>query len=82
MMHSSSQQPDYLAAGKPFWCSMGTFPQDAQKGRPARPQPMKALEAQPLGYVEDAFEARTPLAGFFSILLVGRRCGGNELERR
>ncbi|MEY4705504.1 MAG: hypothetical protein RL042_1709 [Nitrospirota bacterium] len=30
---------------------------------------MKALEAQPLGYVEDAFEVRTPLAGFLSILL-------------
>jgi hypothetical protein len=29
---------------------------------------MKAPEAQPLGYVEDAFEARTPLADFFSIL--------------
>ena len=29
---------------------------------------MKAPEAYPLGYVEDAFEARTPLAGFFSIL--------------
>ena len=26
-------------------------------------------EAYPLGYVEDAFEARTTLAGFFSILL-------------
>ena len=33
---------------------------------------MKAPEAYPLGYVEDAFEARTKLAGFFSILL----CGG------
>jgi hypothetical protein len=25
-------------------------------------------EAKPLGYVEDAFDARTPLADFFSIL--------------
>ena len=33
------------------------------------PQPMKVPEAEPLGYVEDTFEARTPLAGFFSILL-------------
>jgi hypothetical protein len=29
---------------------------------------MKAPEAYPLGYVEDAFTVRTPLAGFFSIL--------------
>ena len=43
--------------------------QDAQKGRPARPQPPNAPEAYPLGYVEDAFKARTKLAGFLSILL-------------
>jgi hypothetical protein len=43
--------------------------QDAQKARPARPQPKKAPEAYPLGYVEEAFEARTPLADIFSILL-------------
>ena len=30
---------------------------------------MKAPEALPLGYVEDAFEGRTPLADFFSTLL-------------
>jgi hypothetical protein len=29
---------------------------------------MKAPEASPLGYIEDAFEARTKLAGFFSTL--------------
>jgi hypothetical protein len=29
---------------------------------------MNAPEAYPQGYVEDAFEARTKLAGFFSIL--------------
>ena len=29
---------------------------------------MKAPEGWPLGYVEDAFEGRTPLAGFFNIL--------------
>jgi hypothetical protein len=29
---------------------------------------MKTPEAYPLGYVEDAFKARTLLAGFFSIL--------------
>jgi len=28
----------------------------------------KAPEAYPQGYVEDAFEGRTTLAGFFSIL--------------
>ena len=31
---------------------------------------MKAPEALPLGYIEDAFEARTKLVDFFSILLV------------
>jgi hypothetical protein len=31
---------------------------------------MEAPEAYPQGYVEDAFEARTKLAGFFSIPLV------------
>ena len=43
--------------------------QDAQNVRPARPQPKKAPEAYPLGYVEDAFEARTKLAGVFSVRL-------------
>ena len=33
---------------------------------------MRAPEAWPLGYVEDAFEARTTLAEFFNSLLV---CG-------
>ena len=32
---------------------------------------MKTPEAYPLGYVEDAFEARTPLSGFFSSLPLG-----------
>jgi len=49
--------------------------QDAQKDRPARPQPKKAPEAYPLGYVEEAFEARTPLADFFSILLARELAG-------
>jgi hypothetical protein len=39
-----------------------------KKGRSARPQPAKAPEAYPQGYVEDAFKARTKLAAFFSIL--------------
>jgi hypothetical protein len=43
--------------------------QAVQKDRPARPHPMKAPEAYPLGYVEDAFEGRTPLADFFNSLL-------------
>ena len=43
--------------------------QDAQKDRLARPQPKKAPQAYPLGYVEDAFKVRTKLADFFSILL-------------
>jgi hypothetical protein len=45
------------------------FTQDAQNNRPARPEPKKAPEAYPLGYVEDAFEARTKLAEVFSVLL-------------
>jgi hypothetical protein len=45
-----------------------TFSQDAQNARPARPQPKNRPEAYPLGYVEDLFEGRTPLAGIFSIL--------------
>jgi hypothetical protein len=42
--------------------------QDAQKGRPARPQRAKKRR-RTLWYVELLSEARTPLAGFFSILL-------------
>jgi hypothetical protein len=60
-----------------------TFSQDAQTDRSARPQPMKAPEAQHfspthptlpgqrvlrVGYVEDTFKARTPLTACFSIL--------------
>ena len=45
------------------------FTQDAQKGRPARPQAEQEPEAYPQGYVEDSCELRTPLADFFSILL-------------
>jgi hypothetical protein len=49
--------------------SFFTGSQDAQKGRPARPQTEQEPEAYPLGYVEDSCELRTPLADFFSILL-------------
>jgi len=42
--------------------------QDAQKGRPARPQAEQEPEAYPQGYVEDSCELRTKLADFFSIL--------------
>jgi hypothetical protein len=45
------------------------IPQDAQKGRSARPQAKQEPEAYPLGYFEDSCELRTPLADFFSILL-------------
>ena len=43
-------------------------PQDAQKVRPARPQRVKG-RGVPSGYVEGLNDARTKLAGFFSILL-------------
>jgi hypothetical protein len=42
--------------------------QDAQKVRPARPQRVKG-RGVPSGYVEGLNDARTLLAGFFSILL-------------
>jgi len=45
--------------------------QDAQKVRPARPQRVKRRR-RTLRYVELLSEARTPLADFFSILLVNR----------
>ena len=44
--------------------------QDAQKGHPARPQRVKG-RGVPSGYVEGLNDARTKLAGFFSILLDG-----------
>ena len=54
----------------PFkWDNMRIFTQDAQKGRPARPQAEQDPEAYSRGYVEDSCELRTPLADFFSILL-------------
>ncbi len=43
-------------------------PQDAQKGRSARPQRVK-VRGVPVGYVEGLNDARTKLADFFSILL-------------
>jgi hypothetical protein len=46
----------------------GNARQDAQKGRPAKPQRVKD-RGVPLGYVEGLNDARTLLAGFFSILL-------------
>src|SRR5436190_5346018 len=45
-----------------------TFLQDRQKARPARPQRVKA-RGIPSGYVEGLSDARTMLAGFFTILL-------------
>ena len=46
--------------------------QDAQKGCPARPQRAKKRR-RTLRYVELLSEVRTPLAGFFSILLLNAR---------
>jgi hypothetical protein len=43
-------------------------PQDARKVRPARPQRVKG-RGVPSGYVEGLNNARTLLAGFFSLLL-------------
>ena len=48
----------------------GGMPQDAQKGRSARPQRAKG-RGVPLGYVEGLSDARTKLAAFFSILPEG-----------
>jgi hypothetical protein len=50
------------------WHNERTVPQDAQTGRSARPQRMKA-RGVPLGYVEGLNDARTLLADCFSILL-------------
>ncbi|MGB4993883.1 MAG: hypothetical protein WBO50_01865, partial [Nitrospira sp.] len=52
----------------PHWSR--THPQDAQKGRPARPQQAKGRIVL-LRYGEPLSDARTPLADFFRILLVG-----------
>src|SRR5580765_5710214 len=46
-----------------------TLSQDAQKARPARPQRAKRRR-RTLRYAEPLSDARTPLADFFSILLV------------
>ena len=48
------------------------IPQDAQKGCAARPQRAKR-RGVPLRYVESLSDARTKLAGFFSILLESSR---------
>ena len=51
------------------------LPQDAQKGRPARPQRVKG-RGVPFGYVEGLNDARTKLAGFFNSLLAQRLPAG------
>ncbi len=71
--------------GVHVWHNRRTFPPDAQKCRPARPQPKNRPQAYPsspahpelpkqlvsrVGYVEGLFKARTKLENFFSILLV------------
>ena len=40
---------------------------EAEHSHPPNPELSEQLFSR-VGYVEDAFEARTPLAGFFSIL--------------
>ena len=57
--------------GEHVWHNRRTLPQDAQKGRPARPQRVKA-RGVPSGYVEGLNDARTLLADFFSFLPVNR----------
>ena len=57
------------------------LPQDAQKVRPARPQPKNRPQAYPLGYVEDLFEVRTKLEDFFNILLKGSAVTVPHLSR-
>ena len=50
------------------WCNLKMFLQDAQTGRPARPQRVKG-RGVPGGYVEGLNDARTKLADCFSIPL-------------
>jgi len=59
--------------GLQVWDTSRTLPQDAQKGRSARPQRAKGTVALPTGDcpLEPLSDARTPLADFFSILLIG-----------
>jgi len=57
----------------PHWSR--THPQDAGKGRSARPQQAKGRIVL-LRYGEPLRDARTPLAAFFRILLVPMLCGG------
>jgi hypothetical protein len=54
--------------GRHVWHNKRTLPQDAQTGRPARPQRVKG-RGVPSGYGEGLNDARTPLADCFSILL-------------
>ena len=51
------------------WHDREGFPQDAQKGCPARPQVSRNRRRTLGGYVEDFDEPRTKLEDFFSILL-------------
>jgi hypothetical protein len=51
------------------WHKWKSLPQDAQEGRPARPQRVKGRGCTLLGYVEGLSDARSLLADYFSILL-------------
>ena len=45
------------------------YPAGCSKSPSGKAAASEGPEAYPLGYVEDLNDARTPLAGFFSILL-------------
>ena len=49
----------------------GKPPAGCSKSSSSKAAASEGPEAYPLGYVEDLNDARTPLAGFFSILLDG-----------
>jgi len=66
---TSSLQPAWPVPLLSLVLRASLLSQDAQKGRPARPQRVKA-RGVPLWYVEGLNDARTKLAAFFSILSV------------
>jgi hypothetical protein len=51
--------------GPHVWHNRRSLPQGAQKGRPARPQRVRA-RGVPSGYVEGLNDVRTPLEAFIS----------------
>ena len=83
-MLSNRLQKNYCGTVKIQWpAHLGqqeNTTQDAQKGRPARPQRAKRRR-RTLRYVELLSDARTPLADFFSILLMRKGNARNGLAR-